>query len=866
MKMRTLAPLLLTISASAATVTYHKHVAPVLQSRCQSCHRPGEIGPMPLLTYQQVRPWAKAIKASVIQQKMPPWFADPQHGKFLNDRSLTPSEIKTLVAWADAGAPEGDPRQAPKPVEWAEGWSIGKPDLVIELPKPFPIPASGTVPYQYIIVSTGFTEDKWVQAVELRPGNRAAVHHINVSAQLPNKGLGRTAKRGEYFSFSLETVRAAARGNTEPPQFAADPESELLETYVPGGVAPALQPGQARLIKAGSELLFQLHYTTNGKEQEDRTRIGFIFAKQPVRERIKNVLVYNTNFTIPANASNHQLEARALIKNDIKMVSMLPHMHLRGRDFTFRVEYPDGTRETLLHVPRYDFNWQLSYYLEKPKILPKGSVVEVSGHYDNSRNNPANPDPNAEVHYGEQTWDEMLNGFMEVALPPEKTTPQIFDHAPAKPASGKSGTAAKATFHRDVLPILQANCQGCHRTGEIGPMPLLTYRQARPWAKAIRESVVQRKMPPWFADPAIGKFANDRRLSAKDIEILVDWADGGAPEGDPKDAPPRREFTEGWTIGQPDLVIELPTAFEAPASGTIPYQYIVAPTGLTEDRWVEAAEVRPGNRAIVHHVIAFARSGKLPLLFTGKPGEFLNAEQIGRAFAHKPGTPEPKMFDSGLDSEALSVYVPGYNPPILKPGQAKLVKAGSVILFQLHYTASGKAGERDRTRIGLRFAKTPPTEHIHTVNVQNFWFTIPPHADHHQITAQARLIRDITIVSLQPHMHNRGKSFEYFAHYPDGTRESLLKIPRWDFNWQLSYELATPKRLPKGTIIEVVGYYDNSKNNPNNPDPSAEVIYGEQTWNEMLGGLFDVVLDPKEGTPELFEPVPAPARTTAQKR
>jgi hypothetical protein len=418
----------LRLSAETPT-TFHKDVEPILQKRCQGCHHPGDIGPMSLTTYEQVRPWAKAIRTAVLQKKMPPWYADPSHGKFLNDRSLAQSEIDTLTSWVDGGALEGHSKDAPAPLEFADGWHIGKPDAVIRIPQPFHIPASGTMPYQYIVVPTNFTEDKWVQAVEVRPSNRKVVHHINLSATPPS-ARGGARPTGFFTSDAEARMLAALKPGQEPPQFAAAREGDLLETFVPGGLPPELQPGQAKLVKAGSSLMFQLHYTTTGKPEEDQTSVGFIFAKQPPRERIKSILVYNTHFTIPAGANNSLVGARAEVLYDVKMVSILPHMHLRGKDFQVRAIYPSGESEILLRVPNYDFRWQINYYLDKPKVLPKGALLECTGHYDNSVNNVFNPDAKIDVHYGEQTWEEMLNGFMEVAIEPTTDTPELLGPGP----------------------------------------------------------------------------------------------------------------------------------------------------------------------------------------------------------------------------------------------------------------------------------------------------------------------------------------------------------------------------------------------------------------------------------------------------
>ncbi len=413
---------------TASKPTFYEDVLPILQRNCQSCHRPGEIGPMPLLTYDEARPWAKAIRSAVLTKKMPPWHADPRHGEFLNDRTMAKVEIDTLVGWADQGAAPGDPSKAPKAVAFEDGWKIGKPDLVIQIPTPFHVPASGTIEYQYITFPTGFTEDKWVKAVEIRPGNRAVVHHQIASVRPHDPKLEVRAKHGEYFD-----LVGLPRHDQSTDMFAD--AGEQLQVYVPGAVPPELPEGQARLIRAGSDFLFQLHYTPIGKETTDVTSIGFVFADKPPERRVRSVLVYNTHFAIPAGEPDALVMAQAEVLQPVELVSMLPHMHLRGKDFTYQAFYPNGEVETLLSVPKYDFNWQLTYYLKQPKLLPRGTILRCVGHYDNSPNNRWNPDPNRVVPYGEQTWDEMLNGFMEVALQPDATSERVFANVPPERAA-----------------------------------------------------------------------------------------------------------------------------------------------------------------------------------------------------------------------------------------------------------------------------------------------------------------------------------------------------------------------------------------------------------------------------------------------
>jgi hypothetical protein len=400
----------------AAEPTFYKDVLPILQSRCQECHRPGELGPMPLQTYKQARPYAASIKEQVLQRQMPPWDADPKVGHFANDRSLTQAEIDTLSAWATTGAKEGKAADAPAPRKFLDGWNIEKPDLVIQTPKPIHVPAAGSVDYQYVVIPTGFTEDKWVRMAEVRPTVRGVVHHAVVFVREPgNKWLRGEAEPGVPFS----TPDGARRGDT------GGLGSDVLLAYTPGMIPEVWGENQARLIPAGSDLVVQMHYTPNGKEVDDQTTIGLVFAKTPPKEHILSVFVSTTNFEIPPGAANYEVVSRYTFRNPAVITQLFPHMHLRGKDFEYRVIYPDGRTETLLKVPKYRFNWQLSYRLETPVTVPAGTRVECVAHFDNSPNNPYNPDPKAAVHFGEQSWEEMSVGFIDVAIDASMTRRQF---------------------------------------------------------------------------------------------------------------------------------------------------------------------------------------------------------------------------------------------------------------------------------------------------------------------------------------------------------------------------------------------------------------------------------------------------------
>lgn len=402
--------------------------------------------------------------------------------------------------------------------------------------------------------------------------------------------------------------------------------------------------------------------------------------------------------------------------------------------------------------------------------------------------------------------------------------------------------SAPVTFYQDVLPVLQKHCQSCHRPGEAAPVSFLTYKTTRPWAKAIKQAVQTRKMPPWFADPHTGQFANDRSLPPADLALLVRWADTGALAGDPKSAPAPLQFAEGWQMGKPDKIYEMPVEYTIPASGTLEYTYFVIPSGFTEDRWVQASEARPGNRSVVHHMIAFVRAPGSTWLSDAKSGiPFIPKDERGSGGEGK----------DGMADEWLAGYAPGTPPMQLQPGQARLVPAGSDIVLQVHYTANGKA-QNDRSRLGLRFATAPVKERVTIAAASTSKFVIPPGAPDYEVRATTTLAAPVKLVNLQPHMHLRGKSFTYRLIYPDGRTRDLLNVPRYDFNWQLVYEPSGDLRLPAGTQMECVATYDNSANNPFNPDPKSEVRWGDQSWQEMMIGFFDIAIDPKMDRRELY--------------
>lgn len=355
---------------SARPITYSNQVVRVLQQKCQTCHRTDGVAPFALDNYDQARAWAKTIKEVVVERRMPPWHADPHYGKFANDRSLTPAELDTLVAWIDGGTPKGEEKDLPPPIQFPKGkWTIGEPDIVIAIPKEFTVPAKGVLPYQDFVVETNFKEDRWVERAQVLPGSKA-VHHAVVFLQA-----------------------------------AGDP---WLCTYVPGDSPLVLPTGTAKRIPAGAKLRFNLHYTPTGKVEHDRTTLGLIFAKQPPRQEIRHHLLDKKDIRIPPGEANHREEKDFSLPQNMQVLSFFPHMHTRGKSWECRILYPDGQTETILKVPRYDFNWQHTYRNAKPLVIPAGAKIQCIAHYDNSKNNPANPDPSKTVQWGPQTWDEMM--------------------------------------------------------------------------------------------------------------------------------------------------------------------------------------------------------------------------------------------------------------------------------------------------------------------------------------------------------------------------------------------------------------------------------------------------------------------------
>jgi mono/diheme cytochrome c family protein len=447
---------------------------------------------------------------------------------------------------------------------------------------------------------------------------------------------------------------------------------------------------------------------------------------------------------------------------------------------------------------------------------------------------------------------------------------------PASRANETKPPAKNVTFSKDVAPIFFKNCAECHRPGESAPMSLLSYQDARPWAKSIREKVIGREMPPWHADPRTGEFLNDRRLTETEIETIKAWVDAQAPEGDPRDLPTQPEIVEGWKIGKPDLILQMPEEFTLEATGPDEYHFFEIDPGFTEDKYVQMSEILPGNRRVVHHINAFI----VPPPPEGAPRQKLTREESERlrlqaekdsifqreGFVIRVKTDVP-VYDDGCGLQSggggdrpdgggqrsfatlLGGFVPGTSVFRWESGVAKKVPAGSKIVLNIHYSKTSGSVEKDRSMVGLIFAKKPPEKESLTRIITNHYFQIPPGAENHKATACWTAKDDIHLVSVAPHMHYRGKAMEVRAFYPDGRSEALVNVPRYDFSWQTLYYFKRPIAIPKGTRLMLTAYYDNSGRNKYNPDPKQAVRWGDPTYDEMLMGLFEYTIDKQSHKP-----------------
>ena len=383
---------------ASTVVTYHGQISRIIQRHCLECHRAGGIGPFTLATYSDLVAHAGMIETVVTNQTMPPWFAADSSDTpavnhaliWSNDRSLAAGDREDLLAWLRGGRPRGNQADAPADRTFPDGWQIGTPDAIWEFSEAIPVKATGVMPYRYVSVDTGLTASKWVRAIEIQPGNPEVVHHVIITVKHPGEASGTPAEQEE---------------------------DGFWAGYVPGQAVWEYPAGFARFLPAGAQLVFQMHYTPNGVKTTDRTRVGVIYADEPPQHEVRVKGIANHRIEIPPHAARHREEASLRLPVDATVLGFLPHLHLRGAACRYEVIDAQGDSSTLLDIPRYDFNWQLLYRYAQPRLLRAGETVRFTAWFDNSANNPANPDPTATVRWGQQTFDEMLLGYVEYFLP-----------------------------------------------------------------------------------------------------------------------------------------------------------------------------------------------------------------------------------------------------------------------------------------------------------------------------------------------------------------------------------------------------------------------------------------------------------------
>ena len=501
-----------------AAVTYTEHIAKLIENRCVACHREGEVAPFPLTSYADVAGWSKTIREVIEENRMPPWHADPAYGHFANDPTLSSDERKLLNDWIDAGAPEGDPAKLPAPRKFAVGWQIPEPEMVIfAQDAPFDVPAEGVMPYQNIMVDPGFKEDRWIRYAECRPGNRAVVHHMVVNFIPPGK-QPRTGLRGAMVGFAP-------------------------------GLPPVRFPeGMAMFVPAGSKILFQMHYTPNGSPQQDRSSLGLVFADSAsVKHPVDGGGAVNVTFEIPPGAEDVEVRSQHRFAKPVQLLSLMPHMHLRGKSFRYEAIYPDGTKEVLLDVPHYDFNWQLRYELAEAKLLPRGTLLSCTAHYDNSSKNPANPDPSKSVHWGEQTWDEMMIGYFSTIAAPESPSDNSAAAGNPAVAAGTDARPAVAAARDDAASRQAAKEVLQQGLAALGGEELLAKRPVVSF-KMKGKVFISQSPVPFSGQIAMQPLAKQMRMQAESfafkITLVLNGDQGWIKTGERANALPAPALSE----------------------------------------------------------------------------------------------------------------------------------------------------------------------------------------------------------------------------------------------------------------------------------------------------------------------------------
>ncbi len=803
------------------TLTFNRDIAPIIFSHCSSCHRPGQEAPFSLLSYSDVKRRAHLVAQATANRFMPPWKPAPNYGNFLGARQLTDDQIGMLRDWVEQGAVEGNPKDLPPVPNFSSDWALGQPDQIIKFAKAFQVPADGPDLYHCFIVPVNIPEDRYVTAFDFRPITPNAVHHAIVVLD-PYGAAGRLeSSPGEgypcYGGFSF-------------------PVPGYLGIWTAGAIPKPEPPGVAKVLKKGSDLVVQIHFHPSGKAEAEQPSIGLYFQKEPPKKIPSDITLGRIDINIPPGDKHHRVTDYAYVMQTVDLIGIIPHAHKLCKEIKAYATLPDATVVPLLWIKDWDFNWQDQYRYVNPILLPEETRIDAEWVYDNSADNPRNPNnPPKRVTWGEGTNDEMAELHLEIVSTDgtaqtagSKAVGQGRDYSPSD--AGRNGAGAstrprKVTYSRDIAPIIRKHCAVCHRPGEAGPFSLLTYEEVRKHARQIADVTGRRFMPPWLPEQGYEEFIGerDRRLSDEQIQLIQQWVEQGAPVGDPSNLPPQPHFIQGWQLGKPDLVLKMPKPYGLRAQGLDVYRNFVFPVPIHETRYVKAWEIRPGNKKIVHHCnVLIDRTGL---------AERLDSEDSEPGF----GGMEIEVASERFEPQSHFIFwKPGTVPFAESDGMAWRVDPGTDLVLNTHMQPSGKP-EFVQPEIALYFTDIPETMFPMLIELERDGeLDIPPGSKDFVVTDQFKLPLDADVLGVYPHAHYLGKDLQAFATLPDGARKWLISIKNWDPNWQGVYRFVKPVYLPQGSLVTMRYAYDNSAENIRNPNrPPRRVVGGNQSTDEM---------------------------------
>ena len=977
--------------------TFADDIAPLVQTHCTSCHRPGEVAPFSLLTYNDVQRRARQIAEVTESRYMPPWKPEPGYGgPFVGSRRLDDADVELFRRWAEAGAPAGDLSDVPPtPERSAESWRLGEPDIIVTMPEPFTVLADEPDTFRNFVLPIPIDRTAFVAGLEFRPGNARVAHHANIR-------IDRSRASREL---DVQDPLPGYEGPISPQ--AHYPDGHFLG-WTPGQLPPLAEPGMAWRVEPGSDFVIQLHMQSTGRTESIQASVGLYFTDDPPVRTPLMLRLGRQNIDIAPGEQRYVIRDRFTLPVGAELIGIQPHAHFRAKEINGRVEYPDGRTAHLIRILDWDFNWQDVYRYQDRPFLPAGTTVSMEYFYDNSADNPRNPDrPPRRVLFGQFSNDEMGDLWLQllprseadratleraimpkilnedivgyestliaqpenavlhrdvavlymtagrtaaavehyrrsIELDPASATAHYnlatllaaggsleeaithfrqavdlrpdygsahnnlgavlkalgradeafphFEQAVAlepenaaahsnlasaladagrreeaithyrralelDPSDAEAGTALArllgavdsagggVTYHRDVAPILNANCVTCHRPGAIAPFGLTTYDDARAQAEQIAAATAARRMPPWKPVGTAGRFLGERRLTDDQIATLAAWAANGAPEGiegiapegtAPAGAPTARPADAAGndtSLGPPDLFVTVPVPYPLAAGGADVYRNFALPVPLTERRWVRAIELRPGagGRRAIHHA-------RIMLDPTGA------ARALDDEDSTAPGYDGLMLDHARFPAGHFLGWAPGRTPSAVPDQIAWPLDPGTDLVLQLHLLPDATDPLDIQPEVALHFAGAPAPLTPVSVLLTSKAIRIPAGDAAHAIEDSYRLPVAVDLLAVAPHMHYLGRQVDARATLPDGTERPLLQIDDWDFNWQDEYRYRAPVHLPAGTRVSVRFTFDNSAANPRNPNaPPAEVHFGPSASDEMAELMLQVL-------------------------